>query len=111
LAHHKVCAVAGKIFLVALVLGGQQFCRRVCWIDQRAVCVLPIFVWIAEQEFAQGNQVAVFKLITGGFSFALPIDFRLAYSVHETERFYGPKERGRQTRYHLESGIPSFTLY
>ena len=88
MSQDKIRAVAPQISLVAILCRRQQSRAAVIAAgEQGPVAIFAVFVWIAQEEFAQGGQVAVLGLIAGQFFRLIPVHLRLANAIFETKRF------------------------
>ena len=86
-AHHKVRSIPADVSLLRCIFRGKQPSARGIGIDQRSIGVFAVFIAIPEEKLAKRNDVAVVKLTSQHVALLLPIDFRLADTILETERF------------------------
>ncbi len=82
----QIAAVAAKVPVIRQILWQEVAILFICG-QQRAVCQQPIFVSVAEQKFAQRQQIGVVLIGLGaGNTRTIPIERRLRNSVGESER-------------------------
>jgi hypothetical protein len=89
LAYHQVAAVAAEVGLSGRVFGARKQSLRLAGrIEQRAVGIAAVSIWIAEQEFAEAAQVVVFAAgLVARQAPAPPVELGLREAIGKAEGF------------------------
>src|SRR5262249_51110153 len=90
LSHHEISSVQAKILLPRMIFRFEQLLTPgILWAYQRTVSESSVLIRVAQQEFTEGNDVSICKLIAiaGHLARLLPVERGLADAINEAEWF------------------------